>query len=118
MEPISVNLFVDIVDYPCYAAAVQIENAADEDWDLLCTFFPDGWRRLARTTGALKGLRQDKDEEDYLRVLMMHFGCGLSLVETVTRAKQAEVGQLVVGGVVQAAPQKHGVALSTVPGLV
>lgn len=67
---------------------MEIENAADEDWELLSTFFPGGWRDLARTTGALKGLRQDKGEENYLRVLMMHFGCGLSMVETVTRAKR------------------------------
>jgi hypothetical protein len=73
---------------------MQIENAADEDWELLSTFFPIGWRNLAKTTGALKGLRQDKDEENYLRVLMMHFGSGLSLVETVTRAKQAGLADL------------------------
>ena len=73
---------------------MQIDNAADEDWELLCTFFPDAWRGLARTTGALKGLRQDKEEENYLRVLMMHFGCGLSMVETVTRAKRAGLANL------------------------
>jgi Transposase DDE domain len=77
-----------------YLAGVQIDNAADEDWELLCSFFPNGWRDLARATGALKGLRQDKSEENYLRVLMMHFGCGLSMVETVTRARQGGVANL------------------------
>jgi hypothetical protein len=69
-------------------------NAADEDWDLLTSFFPVEWRHLARTTGALKGLRQDKDEENYLRVLMLHFGCGLSMRETVTRAKEADLAEI------------------------
>jgi len=78
----------------CYHAGVQIDNAADEDWELLLSFFPDGWRDLARTTGALKGLRQDKGEEDCLRVLMIHFGCGLSMKETVTRARRAKLANL------------------------
>ncbi len=73
---------------------MQVHNAADEDWELLTTFFPAEWKRLARTTGALKGLRQDKGEENFLRVLMLHFGCGLSMRETVTRAKQARLAKL------------------------
>ena len=42
----------------------------------------------------MKGLRQDKDEENYLRVLMLHFGCGLSMRETVTRTKEADLAEL------------------------
>ncbi|MCB1125570.1 MAG: IS4 family transposase [Verrucomicrobiae bacterium] len=73
---------------------MQVDNAAAEDWELLTTFFPAAWRDLARTTGALKGLRQDKGEENYLRVLMLHFGCGLSMRETVARAKQAKLAEI------------------------
>jgi hypothetical protein len=69
-------------------------NAAQEDWELLCSFFPAGWRQLAQSTGALKGLRQDKSEENYLRVLLMHLGCGLSMRETVTRAQEAHLADL------------------------
>ena len=69
-------------------------NAADEDWELLTTFFPVQWRDLAKSSGALKGLRQDKGEESYLRVLMLHFGCGLSMRETVTRANEANLAKL------------------------
>lgn len=72
---------------------MRIHNAADEDWELLTTFFPADWRHLAQTTGALKGLRQDKGDENYLRVLMLHFGCGLSMRETVVRAKQASLAE-------------------------
>ena len=73
---------------------MQRHNAADEDWEVLTTFFPAEWRHLAKTTGALKGLRQDKGEENYLRVLMLHFGCGFSMRETVVRAQQAHLGEL------------------------
>jgi hypothetical protein len=69
-------------------------NAADEDWDLLLSFFPHNWKKLAQASGALKGLRQDKSEENYLRVLLLHLGCGFSLRETVLRARQAGLADL------------------------
>ena len=67
-------------------------NAADEDWELLKSFFPANWARLAEESGALKGLRQDKTPESYLRAVLMHVGCGLSLRETATRARKARLG--------------------------
>jgi hypothetical protein len=69
-------------------------NAMDEEWSLLVSFLPARWRELARETGALKGLRQDKDEETCLRVLLMHLACGYSLRETATRAREAQVAEL------------------------
>lgn len=69
-------------------------NAAEEDWELLLSLFPADWKRLAQSTGALKGLRQDKSEENYLRVLLMHLGCGLSMRETVTRAQEGQLANL------------------------
>jgi hypothetical protein len=69
-------------------------SALAEDWELLRCFFPADWRRLAETSGALRGLRQDKSAEAYLRVLLMHLGCGFSLRETVVRAQQAHLADL------------------------
>ena len=69
-------------------------NALAEDWDLLMSFFPSDWREQAEASGALRGLRQDKSAESYLRVLLMHLGCGFSLRETVVRAKQAQLADL------------------------
>jgi Transposase DDE domain len=66
-------------------------NATEEDWNLLTTFFPRRWRELAAETNALKGLRQDKSVEKYMRVLLLHIGCGISLRETAIRAKQADL---------------------------
>lgn len=69
-------------------------NAVDEDWDLLISFLPSDWKASALRTGALKGLRQDKSEENYLRTLLMHLGGGFSLRETAVRARQAELADL------------------------
>jgi len=69
-------------------------NALAEDWELLMSFFPSDWRQQAETCGALQGLRQDKSAESYLRVLLMHLGCGFSLRETIVRAKHAQLADL------------------------
>lgn len=65
-----------------------------EDWDLLRTFFPGDWEQLARSTNALKGLRQDKSADHLLRTVLLHVGCGYSLRETVVRAREAGLADL------------------------
>jgi hypothetical protein len=49
---------------------------------------------LARRTDALKGLRQDKSEENLLRTLLIHLACGCSLRETALRARKAGLAKL------------------------
>ncbi len=66
----------------------------DEDWKVLTTLFPSNWKELATATGALKGLRKDKSEENLLRTVLIHLGCGYSLRETVVRARQADLADL------------------------
>ncbi len=66
----------------------------NEDWDLLVSFLPDNWEELARKTGALRKLRKDKSPSNLLRTLLLHFGCGHSLRETVVRARRAELADL------------------------
>ena len=66
----------------------------DEDWDVVASFLPEGWRELAETTGALKGLRKDKSAEALLRTLLLHLACGHSLRETVVRAREAKLAEL------------------------
>ena len=58
-----------------------------EDWELLVSFLPPNWERLAVETGALKGLRKNKSAANLLRVLLLHLGCGHSLIETAVRAR-------------------------------
>jgi hypothetical protein len=69
-------------------------SVMEEDWSLLASFFPANWRKIARETSALKGLRQDKSEEKFLRTLLMHFACGYSLRETALRAREARLADL------------------------
>lgn len=61
----------------------------EEDWEVLKAFFPADWQDLARQSGALKGLRQDKSAEPLLRTLLLHVGGGHSLRETAVRAQAA-----------------------------
>src|ERR1700756_5123086 len=70
------------------------EKPVGEDWELLKFFLPSNWRFLARRTDAIKGLRQDKSEENCLRTLLIHLACGYSLRETVVRAREAHLAQL------------------------
>lgn len=77
-----------------YPRGMATINAAEEDWSFLVSCFPANWKELARASGALKGLRQDKSEENYLRVLLLHLGCGYSLRETAARAKQSGLADL------------------------
>ncbi|MFH1068016.1 MAG: IS4 family transposase [Candidatus Glassbacteria bacterium] len=65
-----------------------------EDWPILLSFFPRNWVEMASATDSLKGLRKDKDVENYLRTLLIHVGPGYSLRETVTRAKLAGLADL------------------------
>ena len=65
-----------------------------EDWPILLSFFPDEWIELALHSNALKGLRKDKDVENYMRTLLIHIACGYSMRETVTRAKLAGLADL------------------------
>ena len=56
----------------------------DENWNVLLSAFPNGWRQLARETGAIKpSLKEFRSEGDLLRVLLIHVGQGYSLRETV-----------------------------------
>ena len=73
---------------------MSAEKPVGEDWELLKTFLPSNWRFLARRTDAIKGLRQDKSEENCLRTLLIHLACGYSLRETVVRAREAHLAEL------------------------
>jgi len=65
-----------------------------EDWHILLSFFPDNWIELAKANNAIKGLRKDKEVENYIRTLLIHIACGYSLRETVARAKLAGLADI------------------------
>jgi hypothetical protein len=68
--------------------ATPSESLAAENWAILCTFLPKGWKEMARNTGALRRARDIPDAESLLRVLLMHVANGYSLSETAARASQ------------------------------
>ena len=65
-----------------------------EDWDVLVSFLPPDWRELARKTGALKDLRNDKSVESLLHTLLLHLEYGHSLRETAIRDREAKLFDL------------------------
>ena len=82
----------------------------DEEWEVVSSFLPEGWRELARETGALKGLRKDKSVDALLRTLLLHLACGHSLRETVVRARKANLADLSDVALFEAAEEVGGLA--------
>lgn len=65
-----------------------------EDWQILKRFFPAGWQRQARESGALYRQRKITSAEQLLRVLLIHLVDGCSLRETVARAAQGGLASI------------------------
>jgi hypothetical protein len=63
-------------------------NAAEEDWRVLMSLFPDGWQQQATQTGAIERQRGITSPETLLRLFLLHVARGYSLRETVVRAQE------------------------------
>jgi hypothetical protein len=62
---------------------------AEENWKILRSLFPAGWRQMAWQSGAVRRLRGFQSLDVLMRVLMLHVARGYSLRETVVRARLA-----------------------------
>jgi hypothetical protein len=71
-----------------------MENAAQENWQVLLSLFPPRWRDLAVESGAIERLRGFSSAEALLRTLLLHIAAGLSLRETVVQAKLANLADV------------------------
>src|ERR1700758_4663313 len=69
-------------------------NAADEDWRVLTSMFPEGWQQQAKQTGAMERQRGITAPETLLRLFLLHVARGYSLRETVVRAKESGVATI------------------------
>ncbi len=69
-------------------------NAAQENWRVLRSLFPQRWRQQAVETGAVERLRGFPSSEALLRTLLLHVARGLSLRETVVQAKLANLASV------------------------
>jgi hypothetical protein len=69
-------------------------NAAEEDWRILTSLFPEGWQQQAKQTGAIERQRGITAPGDLLRLFLLHVARGYSLRETVVRAKEADLATI------------------------
>jgi hypothetical protein len=67
---------------------------SDENWEVLLSLFPPDWQDAAKQMGAVERLRGFQSVEHLLRTLLLHVARGLSLRETVVRAKAAGLGEV------------------------
>jgi hypothetical protein len=69
-------------------------NAAQENWRVVRSLFPQRWREQAIETGAVERLRGFASSEALLRTLLLHVARGFSLRETVVQAKLANLASV------------------------
>lgn len=69
-------------------------NVLEEDWQALTDLLPPDWREEARRTGALRRARGIKDPDALLQILLMHTATGLSLRQTVVRAREQSIADI------------------------
>jgi hypothetical protein len=67
--------------------------AFDESWEVIRQVFPSDLEAIARQSGSFRRARTVGDAETLVRLLLMH-GSGLSLRQTVSRAKEQGLGTL------------------------
>jgi hypothetical protein len=60
----------------------------NEEWDLLASLLPEGWREEARARGAIRHDKGTTDPDALLRLLLLHVAGGLSLRSAVARAPE------------------------------
>lgn len=66
-----------------------MDNAADENWQVLVSLFPPDWEEQARKTHAIWRQRGITDPGILLRTFLLHVAKGYSLRETAVRAGKA-----------------------------
>lgn len=73
---------------------MQPVNLLEEEWEFLTEFLPNDWREQARKTGALRRARGIADADCLLRLILMHTATGLSLRQTVVRAREQSIADI------------------------
>lgn len=71
-----------------------MSSIVDEEWAVLAGLLPEGWRELARETGAIRRARGISDPDVLLRVLLLHVASGLSLRSAAARASELGLADL------------------------
>ena len=69
-------------------------NLLEEEWEFLTDFLPPDWREQARSTGALQRARGIPSADCLLQLILMHTATGLSLRQTVVRAREQSIADI------------------------
>src|SRR5271157_991943 len=69
-------------------------NLLEEEWEFLTDLLPQDWREQARTTGALRRARSVGSADCLLQLILMHTATGLSLRQTVVRAREQSIADI------------------------
>jgi hypothetical protein len=69
-------------------------NLLEEEWEYLTELLPQNWREQARATGALRRTRGVSSADCLLQLILMHTATGLSLRQTVVRAREQSIANL------------------------
>ena len=69
-------------------------NLLEEEWEFLTDLLPKDWREQARTTGALRRARGVGSADCLLQLILMHTATGLSLRQTVVRAREQSIADI------------------------
>ena len=73
---------------------MQPVNLLEEEWEFLTELLPKDWREQARETGALRRARGIASADCLLQLILMHTATGLSLRQTVVRARQQSIADI------------------------
>src|SRR3974390_2427481 len=73
---------------------MQPVNLLEEEWEFLTELLPKDWREQARTTGALRRARGIATADCLLQLILMHTATGLSLRQTVVRAREQSIADI------------------------
>jgi hypothetical protein len=63
----------------------------EEDWNVVTSLLPRGWREKAKDLKAYQRVRRFKTPDELLRTLLIHIGEGCSLRETAVRVKEGGI---------------------------
>ena len=77
-----------------YRGDVKHVNLLEEEWEFLTDLLPQDWREQARKTGALRRVRGVGSADCLLQLILMHTATGLSLRQTVVRAREQSIADI------------------------
>lgn len=73
---------------------VKHANLLEEEWEFLTDLLPGDWREQARSTGAFRRARGIASADCLLQLILMHTATGLSLRQTVVRAREQGIADI------------------------